>query len=118
MAGQRPTVGRIVLYRAKTGWLAPAVIAATQDTLDPDGVQRWRDSGGEVGKPGWQGIPELSSPEHLHLIVFSAGRQGNEPMPVVGLDSNMGGTFREWDVPLDPKGGNPEKGHWTWPTIR
>lgn len=116
MAEQRATIGRIVLYRAETGWLAPAVIAATQDTLDPEGVQRWRDSGGPVGKPGWEGIPELSSPEHLHLIVFSAGRQQGEP--TLPRDSNMGGTFRQWDVPHDPKGGNPEPGCWAWPKIR
>lgn len=130
-----PTIGRIVTYRAKAGWLAPAVIAATLDTLDPDGVQRWRDSGGADGGAHWEGIPPLASPDHVHLVVFSAGRQAGEPP--LPLDRNQGGTFREWNVPLwtpgegvsmaqlaRPQAGGPPMreeqpvGSWRWPERR
>jgi hypothetical protein len=61
---QKPTIGRIVLYRSATGnYTCPAVVTATEDTLWPEGVAR-----GDV--------PGLDSPLHVHLQVFTPGDLG------------------------------------------
>lgn len=115
-------MGRIVIYRSKVGdYDLPAVITATVDTLAPAGVRRWRESGGV------EGVPRLSSRDHVHLTVFSPGAAGN-PEPPAPLDRNVGGTYRQWDVPVfephsiaDPRpGAQPEMapvdpGSWRWP---
>jgi hypothetical protein len=60
---QKPTVGRIVHYRAKTrGYTLPAIVTATAGSLDPDGIAMGH-------------IPALDSEEHVHLHVFTAGAQ-------------------------------------------
>lgn len=98
----RPSIGRIVTYRSKTGnYDLPAIITATVDTLDPRGV--------ELGH-----VPMLSSGSHVHLTVFTAGKPGTardgEPNP-----AQTAGTYQEWDVP----GHNPKRsianGSWRWP---
>lgn len=91
-----PTFGRIVHYRGKMGLQAPrcAIVTADIDSLDPAGVES-----GEV--------PALSSPEHVHLWVFTPGERGG---------------FAEYDV---PRGDAPDgvaataktipPGTWCWP---
>jgi hypothetical protein len=142
-----PSIGRVVVYRSRTGFDVPAIIAATQDSLFEPGVRAYRESGGT------RGVPPLSSPDNVHLVVFSPGLP-QEPSPRWGeaasggrvhlheedcaasrgavlIDENMGGTFREWNVPLwepmmmhSPQPGvmstpaEPDLGSWRWPTIR
>lgn len=117
----RPTIGRIVLYRSRTGkYTVPAVVTATTETLNPEGV--------EAGH-----VPPLSSEDHVHLTVFSPGkpglRLGAEDFKVPAsasrpVDENVGGTYREWDVPPnDPPDGDGltdehAPGTWRWPVIR
>lgn len=96
-----PTPGRIVLYRAQTGsYTWPAIITATTDSLTPDGAS------------------VLSSPEHVHLTVFTAGMgsigDGQYPRSECG--------YQEWDVPHStfPQTASPDNdsfppGHWAWP---
>jgi hypothetical protein len=110
-------IGRIVIYRSRTGdYDVPAIITATQTTLNPKGV--------EAGH-----VPALSSPQHVHLTVFTPGepglREGAEDFKVEsehGRSENVAGCYQEWDVPqwgasvawtaarlialLDPKGSN------------
>lgn len=61
----QPTVGRVVHYRAKTrGYVLPAIVTATHDSLDPIGIER-----GHV-------LP-LSSETHVHLHVMTSGAKEN-----------------------------------------
>lgn len=104
----RPSIGRIVIYRSRTGeYDLPAIVTATVDTLDPKGV--------ELGH-----IDPLSSPFHVHLTVFTCGhpgtaREGNEVN-----QAQTSGTYQEFDVPLRlPDGATrppaPGPGTWRWP---
>lgn len=126
-----PTIGRVVLYRSRVGgYDVPAVITATQDTLDPEGVELYRRTAGSDLDVDAQGVPPLSSPDHVHLTVFSPGLPGNDEPPKP-MDRNAGGSYREWNVPLfephtvpDPRPGvqpavaEPEPGTWRWPVMR
>lgn len=112
----RPSIGRIVVYRSRTGaWSVPAIVAATQETLNVDLV-----------KAGY--CPDLDSPEHVHLVVFSPGRPMtpqeqtvlhanfvNPPVDEAWTDVNMGGTFREWNIPIDVGSEEQAPGTWRWP---
>lgn len=61
----KPSIGRIVTYRSKTGnYDVPAIVTATADSLWSEGVER-----GDV--------PPLDSPEHVHLHVLTPGAQGS-----------------------------------------
>lgn len=92
MAPTAPSIGRIVLYRSRTGnYTLPAVVTATQDTLWAEGVER-----GDV--------PGLASEQHVHLHVFTPGTQGS---------------YAEHDVPMDDRAaGEQAPGSWRWPVIR
>lgn len=119
-----PSIGRVVIYRSKVGeYDVPAIITATQETLHPEGVELFRESGGS------DGVPPLSSPDHVHLTVLTPGLSSSEPPKP--LDANMGGTYREWNVPMfeprqeqSPVPGtvptpvDPDPGSWRWPVIR
>lgn len=125
-----PSIGRIVTYTSRTGdFVVPAIVAATQKTLNRDRV--------ESGL-----IPDLESDFHVHLVVFSPGlpqaadaealervhqslRESGTPM-----DVNAGGTFREWNIPYSPLFGwdlseerelrfepSDHPGTWCWPEI-
>lgn len=119
---QRPSIGRIVIYRSRTGgYDVPAIVTATTATLNRTGV--------EAGY-----VPDLTSPDHVHLTVLTPGipglgnvheepqfltqtsaRAGGEPVPI---QKNAGGTYQEWDIPMDaPEGVNPgpAAGTWRWP---
>jgi hypothetical protein len=105
----KPTIGRIVIYRSKTGrYSVPAVVTATTETLYQPAV-----AGGH--------IPDLSSPEHVHLTVLTPGTPGErlpDTDPAIG-SVNAGGTYQEWDIPYG--GDNSGEfdlqpaGTWAWP---
>jgi hypothetical protein len=94
LQGMKPSICRLVLYRSRTGkYTVPAIITATVDTLNPEGV--------EAG-----GVPPLSSPNHVHLTVLTPGMfcpngsaafaAGDDGRPV---SEAAGGSYQEWDVP-------------------
>ncbi len=101
----KPTIGRIVIYRSRTGdYDVPAVISATSDTLHHPNVEAWH-------------IPGLSGDEHVHLTVFSPGPAGRRAGATDfkaesphGRSENQGGTYTEWDI---APGDGP--GEWRWP---
>lgn len=103
-------IGRIVIYRSRTGdYDVPAIVTATVDTLNPKGV--------ELGH-----IPALSSPDHVHLTCFTAGkpgmRRGAEDFKVEsehGRSENVSGCYQEWDIPWLPEGEEIAPGTWRWP---
>lgn len=88
----RPTLGRIVLYRSKVGlYVVPAVVTATIDTLHPSGIERYEQTNGR------EGVPPLDDELHVHLTVMSPGICVDKAPPP-GMDANRGGTFREWNI--------------------
>lgn len=116
---QPPTIGRIVIYRSRTGdYDVPAIITATVDTLNAKNV--------EAGH-----IPTLTDADHVHLTCFTAGFPGKrgdaEDFKVKSehpISENVAGCYQEWDIPLDSTvpelpDGNPDSiapGTWRWPT--
>jgi hypothetical protein len=108
----KPTIGRIVIYRSRTGnYDVPAIVTATTETLNPAGV--------ESGN-----VPALSSDEHVHLTVFTPGkpglRQGAEDFEVeseYGRSENVAGCYQEWDIPpaRAAAAADSEAGTWRWP---
>lgn len=114
---QTPTIGRIVLYRSRTGnYTAPAIVTATHRSLNPKGV----DAGA---------IPPLTGDDHLHLQVLTPGTPGKRIGAgdfVDGSDrpvaENVSGTYTEWDVPFagaeqteDYDRDEFPAGTWAWP---
>lgn len=123
----KPTIGRIVTYRSRTGdYDVPAIVTATTDTLNRKGV--------EAGY-----VPDLSSKEHVHLTVLTPGQPGlrkageHDDFKVVSehpVSENVAGCYQEWDIPqweaphvlgsidgppLPPVEPNP--GTWRWPEL-
>lgn len=115
----KPTIGRIVHYRSRTGkYTVPAIITATKETLNPEGV-----------KGGF--IEDLSSDTHVHLTVFTPGKPGKRATAkdFIGDRKNAtisenigGGSYQEWNVDFDDgsrkEGDDSEDqkpGTWTWP---
>lgn len=113
----RPTIGRIVIYRSRTGqYSVPAIITATNDTLIRENVEK-----------GY--IEDLTGDSNVHLTVFTPGKPGKRATAddFVGdradapISENVNGTYQEWDV---PQVGTPEKyedqepGTWCWPIQR
>lgn len=108
-----PTIGRIVIYRSRTGdYDVPAIVTATKDTLNPKGV--------EAGH-----VPPLTGYNAVHLTVFTPGqpglRAGAEDFKVEsehGRSENIAGCYQEWDIPqaeeLDVDE-TPAPGTWRWP---
>lgn len=101
-----PTIGRIIIYRSRTGnYDVPAIINATQDTLYLPGVE-----GGYV--------PDLDSPEHVHLTVFTPGKPGLRSQDDFKVESdepvseNVAGCYQEWNIPFGPQA---DPGTWRWP---
>lgn len=136
---QVPAIGRVVTYRSRTGrYDVPAIITATTETLDPQGVALYHET------QGAKGVPPLDSPEHVHLTVLTPGipgfraeglaGEGDSPLEVrdqsgraapMGYGENAGGSYQEWNVPLNggessPVAvvGTPNAGTWRWPVIR
>lgn len=109
----KPTIGRIVIYRSRTGnYDVPAIVNCTTETIYQPGV--------DAGH-----VPPLSSPDHVHLTVLTPGkpglRQTADDFKVEsphGRGENVAGCYQEWDVPFeDPIGGGeqPAPGSWRWP---
>lgn len=123
----QPTLGRIVLFRSRTGdYDVPAIITATKASLNPKGV-----------KAG--AVPKLDSDQHLHLTVFTPGtpavgvnapgrtteKAAKEKLPEGASSLNLSGCYQEWNVPpqVPPIVGDPEArgtqelspGAWRWP---
>lgn len=119
----KPTLGRIVIYRSRTGaYSVPAIINCTTDSLNPVGVEKGH-------------IPDLESEEHVHLTVFTPGKPGLR----VGADDfkvqskepvseNVAGCYQEWNIPHDENDPTPPPaaveqeappeqapGTWRWP---
>ena len=94
---QTPSLGRIVHYRGKQGFLAmrAAIVTATVDSLDPRGI-----ASGDV--------PGLDSVQHVHLWVFTPSERGG---------------FAEFNVPrgeastegAEVTAGEIPPGSWCWP---
>lgn len=115
---QKVTIGRMVTYRSRTGdYDVPAIVNCTVDTLNPKGVAAGH-------------VPDLTDEDHVHLTVFSPGKPGlradAQDFKVEsphGRDENVGGSYREWDIPFDTRSpsradeplGDPEPGTWRWP---
>jgi hypothetical protein len=104
-----PTIGRIVIYRSKTGkYVVPAIISATVDTLFRPGVEEGN-------------LADLTDESHVHLAVLTPGYAGRrnsttEPEQVAqwhARSTPAGGTYQEWNVPFDETGETP--GSWSWP---
>jgi hypothetical protein len=103
----KPTLGRIVIYRSRTGnYDVPAIVAATRESLYVQNV--------EAGY-----IPPIADEMNVHLIVFSAGLPGNRVTSTdfqvespYGRAENVGGTYQEFDISFDPESG---PGTWRWP---
>ncbi len=104
-----PTIGRIVVYRSRTGkYVVPAIVSATVGTLYRLGVEEGN-------------LPDLTDESHVHLIVFTpgiAGRANSTTSPdqlaeLTARSTPAGGTYAEWDVPYDEAGQVP--GSWSWP---
>lgn len=117
---QKPSIGRIVIYRSRTGnYDVPAIITATVDTLADIGVEMWHETDGK------QGVPPLSSEVNVHLNVQTPGipglraeAQDFKTESPHGRAENIGGVYQEWDVwPSEPfgDGGEPTPGSWRWP---
>lgn len=105
---------RDVIYRTKRGKDCPAKIVGTVESLDPEGLERFKETGGS------QGVPPLTSETHVHLVVFTPGLP-NDPARPLEFASPLGGTFQEWDIPETYAGdiGAPDvqPGTWRWPVI-
>lgn len=110
----KPTIGRIVIYRSRTGnYDVPAIITATQDTLNPQGVAAGM-------------VPPLESENHVHLTVFTPGMPGHRKdaddflvEPEFGRSENLSGCYQEWNIPFYEVAGDSdapaEPGTWRWP---
>jgi hypothetical protein len=108
-----PTIGRIVIYRSRTGhYDVPAIVTATRDTLHRPHVAAGH-------------IPDLSSDTHVHLTVLTPGTPGQDsgepfvaPVTTPGVGPRgsrpMGGTYQEWDIPA-ADGPSAGPGTWRWP---
>lgn len=116
----RPSIGRIVIFRSRTGrYSVPAIITATQESLVPLGVDAWRES------EGARGVPPLTDPHGVHLTVLTPGIPGQrasaEDFEVPSehpVQENVGGVYQEWDVPFAGQlTGYDEQpaGTWAWP---
>lgn len=109
MLGRKPSIGRIGIYRSRTGdYDVPAIVTATTDTLSAKGV--------ELGH-----VPPLSTEAHVHLTVFTPGkpgkRRGADDFLVESThprSENVAGCYQEWDIPCDDDG---SPGSWHWPVI-
>lgn len=108
MGGQPLAIGRVVIYRSRTGnYDVPALVNCTQDSLYRPGVE-----GGFV--------PDLTEPHSVHLSVLTPGKPGKRATAddFVGdradapISENAGGIYQEWDVPYDEQGA---AGTWSWP---
>lgn len=109
--GPAPTIGRIVIYRSRTGtYSVPAIVSATVDTLNPDGVAAGH-------------VPDLEDPMQVHLTVFTPGKPGMrggagdfKVESPHGRSENVAGCYQEWSIPFDDSDEQEQApGTWRWP---
>ena len=103
------TIGRVVIYRSKTGsYDLPAIVNCTVATLDPAGVAAGH-------------VPELTNPARVHLTVFTCGKQGTAREGNEVNNEAAGGSYQEFNIPqfVAPAEGEPPQepvaGTWRWP---
>lgn len=108
----KPTIGRIVTYRSRTGdYDLPAIVNCTTETLSPKGV--------EAGH-----VPDLSGDMCVHLTVFTPGKPGTARDQAFEVESphgrgvNVAGCYQEWDVMPSRDPATPDAGSWRWPERR
>jgi hypothetical protein len=103
-------IGRVVIYRSKTGkYDLPAIVNCTTATLDPEGVK--------LGH-----VPELSTPDAVHLTVFTCGKEGTSREGNVVNNEAAGGSYQEFNIPMSgfspataTEGDEPQPGTWRFP---
>ena len=106
-------MGRDVIYRSKTGrYSLPAKVSVTQESIYQASV--------DAGL-----IHPLSTPDHVHLVVFTGGSVGgrlpgtNPAIP----QAPPGGTYQEFDIPWagelvgDWEYADQPPGTWAWPNL-
>lgn len=106
----KPTIGRIVIYRSRTGdYDVPAIVNCTTETLSPKGV--------DAGH-----VPALSGDDCVHLTVLTPGKPGKrrdaEDFKVEsphGRGENIAGCYQEWDIAPADDPSDPAPGTWRWP---
>lgn len=102
-----PTIGRIVIYRSKTGeYDVPAMINCTAETISEKGV--------ELGH-----VPPLTGYNAVHLTVFTPGKPGTAREGNTVNPAQTAGTYQEWDIPQAEELDVDEvlaPGSWRWPT--
>lgn len=116
------TLGRVVLYRSRTGsYTVTGIVNCTTRSINPVGV--------ETGN-----VPPLSSERHVHLTVFTPGKPGLRAAAddfkvesQFGISENVAGCYQEWDIPFwepadaerqaweDGDYGVQPPGTWAWP---
>lgn len=99
---QDPTPGRIVFYRPTEEEAAPlpAMVVSTQETAG-------------------RAEPPVSSPDHVHLLVFSMGDPPVTQVFDVPLWEPSGPSMQELAKPDGPRTPPEEQpgGTWIWPVI-
>lgn len=106
-----PTIGRIVIYRSRTGdYDVPAIVNCTAESINPKGV--------EAGH-----VPPLTGEGHVHLTVLTPGKPGLRGTATDfkvesehGRSENVAGCYQEWDI-APAQEGDPTPGSWRWPVI-
>lgn len=104
----KPSVGRVVLYRSRTGsYTVPAIVTAVASTLNQAGV--------DAGH-----VPALTGEDHVHLTVFTPGKPGLRggagdflSESAHGRSENVAGCYQEWDIP--PAYANVHNAAHAWP---
>lgn len=118
----KPTIGRIVIYRSRTGaYDVPAIVTCTPETINTAGVEAWR-------ADPTKGVPPLTHPLSVHLTVLTPGIPGQRAdaqdflvdAPHGLIAENSGGTYQEWDIThtcvnCEEAGEEPQPGTWRWP---
>lgn len=107
MGGQPLAIGRVVVYRSRTGnYDVPALVNCTQDSIFPRGV--------EAGY-----VPPLTEPHSVHLTVLTPGIPGKRTTAddfvapsEHPISENVAGCYQEWDIKYDESGA---AGTWSWP---
>jgi hypothetical protein len=109
--GPTPTIGRVVVYRSRTGsYSVPAIVTATVDTLNPAGVAAGH-------------VPPLEDQWHVHLTVLTPGKPGMrggagdfQVESEHPRSENVAGCYQEWDIPFDSSDDSEQApGTWRWP---
>lgn len=91
-----PRIGRVVIYRSRTGsYSCPAIITATRGTLHRGNVAEGH-------------VVDLTDAEHVHLNVFTPGLPGHvsastaRDYPELAASQRPVGMYQEFDVPFWP----------------